>query len=80
MRLERKSGDKLHLKLNIDEIPIADKYREGKMQRTLGRELKEPETSGGEVEVCNAKVASAIWAARELKVESTRFSFWFAIS
>jgi len=28
------------LKLNIGEIPIANKYREGKMQRTLKRELK----------------------------------------
>ena len=29
-----------HLKLNIDERPIANKYREGKMKRTLKRELK----------------------------------------
>ena len=33
-------GDKFHLKLNIDERPIANKYREGKMKRTLKRELK----------------------------------------
>lgn len=33
-------GDKFHLKLNIDEIPIAHKYREGKVKRTLKRELK----------------------------------------
>ena len=33
-------GDKFHLKLNINEIPIAYKYREGKMKRTLKRELK----------------------------------------
>jgi hypothetical protein len=33
-------GDKLHLRLNIREIPIAYKYREGKMKRTLRRELK----------------------------------------
>ncbi len=33
-------GDKFHLKLNINEIPIAYKYREGKMKRTLERELK----------------------------------------
>lgn len=38
--LERKSGDKFHLKLNTNEIPIAYKYREGKMKRTLKRELK----------------------------------------
>ena len=33
-------GGKLHLKLNIGERPIANKYREGKMKRTLKRELK----------------------------------------
>ena len=33
-------GDKFHLKLNTNETPIAYKYREGKMKRTLKRELK----------------------------------------
>ena len=33
-------GGKFHLKLNIGERPIANKYREGKMKRTLKRELK----------------------------------------
>ena len=33
-------GGKFHLKLNICERPIANKYREGKMKRTLKRELK----------------------------------------
>ena len=33
-------GGKLHLKLNIGTRPIANKYREGKMKRTLKRELK----------------------------------------
>ena len=33
-------GGKFHLKLNIGKKPIANKYREGKMQRTLKRELK----------------------------------------
>ena len=33
-------GGKFHLKLNIGGRPIANKYREGKMQRTLKRELK----------------------------------------
>ena len=31
------------LKLNIDSRPIANKYREGKVKRTLERELKVPE-------------------------------------
>jgi len=34
---------KFHIKLNMDVRPIANKYREGKMKRTLKRELKVPE-------------------------------------
>ena len=37
--MQLKVGGKFHLKLNIGERPIANKYREGKMQRTLKREL-----------------------------------------
>ena len=33
-------GVKFHSKLKINEIPIAYKYREGEMKRTLKRELK----------------------------------------
>ena len=50
MRLERKVGDKFHLKLNTNEIPIAYKYREGKMKRTLARELKGTEIVEREAE------------------------------
>ena len=38
--LQLKLGGKFHLKLNIGGTPIVHKYREGKMQRTLKRELK----------------------------------------
>jgi len=38
------------LRLNINSRPIAQKYREGKMQRTLERELKVPETTQGKPE------------------------------
>ena len=41
--MERKAGGKFHLKLNIGSRPIANKYHEGKMKRTLERELKVPE-------------------------------------
>jgi len=34
------AGGKFHLKLNTDEKPIANKYREGTMKRSLKRELK----------------------------------------
>jgi hypothetical protein len=37
--MQLKMGGKFHLKLNIGERPIANKYREGKMKRTLEREL-----------------------------------------
>ena len=36
-------GGKFHLKLHIRPKPIANKYHEGKMKRTLKRELKVPE-------------------------------------
>jgi hypothetical protein len=38
--MQPKMGDKLLLKLNIDVNPIANKYCEGKMRRTLKREYK----------------------------------------
>jgi len=38
-------GGSYHLKLNIDLRPIVNKYREGKVKRTLKRELKVPETA-----------------------------------
>ena len=40
MEVVRKMGGNLLLKLNIDSRPIANKYREGKVKRTLKRELK----------------------------------------
>ena len=43
LEVVRKMGGNLLLKLNIDLRPIANKYREGKMKRTLERELKVPE-------------------------------------
>jgi len=39
---------KFHLKLNRGGSPIAHKYREGKVQRTLKRELKELEIADRE--------------------------------
>ena len=36
-------GGNCPLRLNIGPRPIANKYREGKMKRTLERELKVPE-------------------------------------
>ena len=39
LEVERQVGGKFHLKLNTRLKPIANKYHEGKMKRTLKREL-----------------------------------------
>ena len=38
--MQPKVGGKLHLRLNTDKFPIVNKYREGKLERTLKREFK----------------------------------------
>ena len=43
LRWERKAGGTFHPKLNTDSRPIANKYREGKVQSTLKRGLNVPE-------------------------------------
>ena len=43
LEVVHKMGGNFLLKLNIGLRPIANKYREGKMKRTLERELKVPE-------------------------------------
>ena len=70
MGLQLKVGGKFHLKLNMGGRPIANKYREGKMKRTLKRESKvleiaerEPkETSvgsaGASLQICLVRVSS----------------------
>ena len=46
--MERKTGGKFHLKLNMARRPIANKYCEGKLKTTLKRELKEVQIVKGE--------------------------------
>ena len=55
--MEREVGGDIHLKLNIGERPIANKYREGKMKSTLKRELKGLEIVEGEGNGCRC----ALW-------------------
>jgi len=43
LRVQLKIGGIIHLRLNKDGKPIANKYRKGKMKRTLKRESKELE-------------------------------------
>ena len=45
-----KAGGMLHPRLNTDTRPIADKYREGKLKRTLKRGLKVRETAQREAD------------------------------
>ena len=43
LEVECQLGGRLHLKLKTCLRPIANKYHEGKVKRTLKRELKVPE-------------------------------------
>ena len=52
LEVERKTGGKFPPKLNTYPRPIAHKYREGKLKRTLERELKV--SAIVEEEVCGA--------------------------
>ena len=40
LKVQPKAGGKLLLRLNITTRPIVNKYREGKLKRTLKREFK----------------------------------------
>jgi len=55
LRVLAKAGGKYLLTLNIDTRLIAKKYREGKVKRTLKRELKVRETDYKEGEERNRK-------------------------
>jgi hypothetical protein len=59
--LERKLGGKFHLKLNIGSRPIANKYHEGKVKRTLKRELKVPEIAEREANGTSALGEIVTW-------------------
>ena len=49
LKVEHKIRGKFHVKLNIAERPIVNKYSDGKMKRTLKRGLKVFEIAGREV-------------------------------
>ena len=63
--MERELGGSLHPRLNTDEIPIAKKYREGKMKSTSKGELKEPEIVGreafGHLSSCSSELRQRCW-------------------
>ncbi len=55
-------GGKFHLKLNIGSRPIANKYHEGKVKRTLKRELKVPEIAEREANGTSIRLAWLVGA------------------
>ena len=57
--MQLKVGGKFHLRLNIGERPIANKYREGKMKRTLERELTVREIAERETIEVSLVIASS---------------------
>jgi hypothetical protein len=67
--LQSKAGGKLHLRLNTDKRPIANKYREGKLKRTLKKELKVREIASRE----------AIGTAEPSVLSRRHTSFWSSV-
>ncbi len=57
--MERKPGGNFLPKLNNYSRPIVDKYREGKVKRTLERELKVPEIAKSEANETGARMMIA---------------------
>ena len=53
LRVQLQVGGRHHLRLNMCGRPIANKYREGKMKRTLKRECKGLEIAGREAEAAS---------------------------
>jgi hypothetical protein len=65
--MQLKMGGKFHLRLNIGERPIANKYREGKMKRTLKRELNVWH------QLCGWKISLLQWGV--VGVQTARLAF-----
>ena len=69
-------GGKFHLKLNMGSRPIANKYHEGKVKRTLERELKVPEIAEREANgtsLLGEIVACSGFACSDQRKRSGRF-------
>ena len=58
-------GGKFHPKLNMTTRPIANKYREGKVKRTLKRGLKVLEIAKGEANIADEVAVMWIASRRE---------------
>ena len=81
--MQPKMGGKYHLKLNNDERPIANKYREGKMKRTLKRELNSTwncQKGNAWNQYCWQEISRCLWGAVHFSVcKSTSVWLWVKI-
>ena len=75
LEMVRKMGGNLLLKLNIDSRPIANKYREGKVKRTLERELKVCEIVGREANETSSLQRDCCCSVWISEVDTVRVSF-----
>ena len=68
-------GGKFHPRLNMSTRPIANKYREGKVKRTLKRELKVLEIVKGEANIAVEYVPLWIvyWLGSQYEGQGNRF-------
>ncbi len=57
-------GGDIRLKLNIDSRPIENKYREGKVKRTLERELKVSEIAEKEANETSSLRRDCCWIGK----------------
>ena len=72
-------GGKFHLKLNIGSRPIANKYHEGKMKRTLKRELKVPEIAEREANGTSASWRDCTAVLIDCRIASAQALQWVLI-
>ena len=77
-------GGKFHLKLNMNVRPIANKYHEGKVKRTLKRELKVPEIAEREAngtswhgKIVGQRAVCICSQRKRLRVQRSSFAQWF---
>ena len=73
-------GGKFHLKLNICGRPIANKYCEGKMKRTLKRELKVPEIAKREANGISFALLVPACETVQPGVLIARLHVWFLVT
>jgi hypothetical protein len=72
--LQLKVGGKFHLRLNMGGRLIANKYLEGKMKRTLKRELKVPEITTMEPKDISVSTCGPSFGVERQQVVGCKYS------